>query len=901
MPDRVEPGTNHQQERLDIRLDELCRVLPSEGATILPASRQGAANDDPIGLQLPDKHPALEKLGDTYPRAKTRGKLITRGDEIFFVKGVTYGTFKPLPTGELFPEPERVQQDFEAMKEAGINSVRVYTVPPRWLLDLAQENGLMLLVGIPWEQHLAFLDDNEVTKRIEKTCREAAQACAGHPALLAYSLGNEIKANIVRWHGAKRVEKFLKRLYHIVKKEDPEALVTYVNFPTTEYLDLDFLDLISFNVYLESPEKLQHYLARLQTLAKGKPLLLAEVGLDSLRNGDEEQARTLTWQLDQVFQSGCAGTFVYAWTDEWFTEGHAIEDWDFGLTTRERVPKPALASVVKSFDRLPFDPEADWPRMSIVICSYNGSATIAESIHAVLALDYPDYELIVIDDGSTDGTAQIADSLGAHVIRTENRGLSNARNTGYQAASGEIVVYLDDDAYPDIYWLRYLAIAFRDPNVGAAGGPNLPPPQDSLIADCVAHSPGSPMEVLLSDTRAEHIPGCNMAIRRELLETLGGFDARFRAAGDDVDMCWRILESGAQIAFHPAACNWHHRRDSLAAYFSQQQGYGKAEALLAQKWPEKYNQLGHINWQGVVYGHGVTKPLSLIRNRIYSGVWGSAAFQRLYTTPSSKLTSWLLIPEFNLLLIILLPMALAGVLFSKLIFFTLLFCSLLGLLLGQSIKQGLLYKSSNTLLSASTRIKRCCIISYLHLLQPFYRLKGRLMHGLYPKPEHSLRALTRASRWHFLRPVYKGEIWEGQNKCPLQRLSHMQHRLHAQGVNAENGSNFSPWDMQLKKSPFAITQLRLMVEEHGEQIERVRYRLSNKLTLTGKTIAIALLFSAVFLWSGILPASMPLMNSLWWACATFFGLTTIWTTNSAMSIFDQALRAEYTDNPGASG
>ena len=77
------------------------------------------------------------------------------------------------------------------------------------------------------------------------------------------------------------------------RAEDPGCLVTYVNYPSTEYLDLPFLDFVSFNVYLETKEKLDVYLAKLQVAAGDRPLLMAEVGLDSMRNGEEKQAATL--------------------------------------------------------------------------------------------------------------------------------------------------------------------------------------------------------------------------------------------------------------------------------------------------------------------------------------------------------------------------------------------------------------------------------------------------------------------------------------------------------------------------------------------------------------------------------------------------------------------------------
>src|SRR5437879_3675713 len=108
-------------------------------------------------------------------------------------------------------------------------------------------------------------------------------------------------------HGRGRIGKFLKRLYLAAKEEDPSALITYANYPSTEYLRLPFLDLVCFNVYLESQRPFEEYLARLQTLAGERPLLITELGLDSRRNGLDRQAETLDWQIRTVFRSGCRG------------------------------------------------------------------------------------------------------------------------------------------------------------------------------------------------------------------------------------------------------------------------------------------------------------------------------------------------------------------------------------------------------------------------------------------------------------------------------------------------------------------------------------------------------------------------------------------------------------------
>ncbi len=159
------------------------------------------------------------------------GKFLYVGTEKFFVRGVTYGTFRPNESGSQYPPPAVVDRDFAQMAASGINAVRTYTAPPRWLLDTAQAHHLYVMVGLPWEQHIAFLDDPKTAVAIESRVRTGVRACAGHPAVLCYTIGNETPSTIVRWHGKRRVERFLERLYDAVKAEDPSSLVTYVNFP----------------------------------------------------------------------------------------------------------------------------------------------------------------------------------------------------------------------------------------------------------------------------------------------------------------------------------------------------------------------------------------------------------------------------------------------------------------------------------------------------------------------------------------------------------------------------------------------------------------------------------------------------------------------------------------------
>src|SRR6267142_1545078 len=220
-------------------------------------------------------------------RVAVDGQRFRRGAKPLLVQGVTYGPFAPGKDGVQFPAREQVRDDFGQMTFGGINSIRVYHVPPEWLLESADEQGMSVLIDVPWRKHLCFLDSDEARREARLAVRRAAERGRHHPSVLAYSIGNEIPPDVLRWHGRRRVERFLAELQDVAKQADPEALVTYANFPPTEYLDLSFLDFATFNVYLHDRETFRRYLFRLQNLVGDKPLLLGELGIDTLRHGEE--------------------------------------------------------------------------------------------------------------------------------------------------------------------------------------------------------------------------------------------------------------------------------------------------------------------------------------------------------------------------------------------------------------------------------------------------------------------------------------------------------------------------------------------------------------------------------------------------------------------------------------
>jgi hypothetical protein len=524
---------------------------------------------------------------------------------------LTYGPFRPNADGYFLPEPDRLTRDFQHVRSLGANALRVYHVPAPGVLDAARAAGLRLFVDVPWQKHRCFFEDWEAQREARRLVRAAARTAGRHPACFAVSVANEVPHDIVRFYGHRRVAGFLDDLLAAAKDEAPDCLATYCNYPSTEFLTPGGVDFYCANVYLSDVGAFGRYVDRLHHVAGPLPVVIGEHGTDAVRNGEDRQADELAGQLRTARRRGVAGTFAFAYTDDWFTGGAAVEDWGFGITGRDRQEKPAAAAV-----RAPWadaDARADagpraagdaLPRVSVVVCSYNGAATLDECLRS-----RPRSTTRLRGDPGrrrVHGRHEFdrPQPPGRAVPLAAERGLERRPERGLAAAAGAVVAYTDSDCVADPDWLRHLMTAMRDQGVEAVGGPNVPPGSDALVAKCVAASPGGPSHVMLDDRLAEHVPGCNMAFARDRLLALGGFDEQFRQAGDDVDVCWRFLDAGLRIGFAPAALVWHHRRSTVRAYLRQQAGYGRSEAMVLAKHPQRAAALGGTRWGGVIYGDG---------------------------------------------------------------------------------------------------------------------------------------------------------------------------------------------------------------------------------------------------------------------------------------------------------
>jgi glycosyltransferase involved in cell wall biosynthesis len=236
---------------------------------------------------------------------------------------------------------------------------------------------------------------------------------------------------------------------------------------------------------------------------------------------------------------------------------------------------------------------------------------VQRCLHALAEQKDVDLEIIVVDDGSTDDTSEIASQHGAAVIRHEvNRGLAAARNTGVQAASARVVAFLDDDCEPEPTWARELLGAYADDVIGVGGDVVPTAPSGFMIGFLQRNNPLLPLELNLAqspkiayrlylyllrqwrreerhDTRDVYsLVGANMSFRRAALQQIAFYE-RFSFGGEDLDMCLLLSRDfpGARLTLTPAARVRHHFVPSLWDTLRRSRSYGRGCARLYRKWP----------------------------------------------------------------------------------------------------------------------------------------------------------------------------------------------------------------------------------------------------------------------------------------------------------------------------
>jgi GT2 family glycosyltransferase len=231
------------------------------------------------------------------------------------------------------------------------------------------------------------------------------------------------------------------------------------------------------------------------------------------------------------------------------------------------------------------------PKVSIIIPVREINDYIRESIPQILKLDYPDYEILIVSDSGISEQSWAK----TKILKSGPVGPAAKRDLGAEKATGEILAFLDDDAYPKADWLKESIHCFlEDKKVAAVGGPAITPDDDGILQKVS----GAVFESYLGGGSArnrymcigdhclcEDWPTVNLLVRKDVFEKVGGFDTAFWP-GEDTKLCLDMLNAGYLIKYDPKAVVYHHRRSDLYKHLKQTGNYALHRGHFAKKYPK---------------------------------------------------------------------------------------------------------------------------------------------------------------------------------------------------------------------------------------------------------------------------------------------------------------------------
>lgn len=227
--------------------------------------------------------------------------------------------------------------------------------------------------------------------------------------------------------------------------------------------------------------------------------------------------------------------------------------------------------------------------VSIIIPLRNPNKHFEECIKHCLQLNYPDYEILILPDLSVEiSNPKIT------VIPTGSVGPAQKRDLAISVTKGEILAFLDDDAFPPKEWLKNAVRYFEDAEIAAVGGPAVTPQSDDLMqkasglvySSFICSGQYAYRYIPQKKREVDDYPSCNFLVRKSIIEKLGGFDTKFWP-GEDTKLCLEITNNlGKKIIYAPDVLVYHHRRPLFVPHLKQIWSYAVHRGYFAKKFPE---------------------------------------------------------------------------------------------------------------------------------------------------------------------------------------------------------------------------------------------------------------------------------------------------------------------------
>jgi cellulose synthase/poly-beta-1,6-N-acetylglucosamine synthase-like glycosyltransferase len=246
------------------------------------------------------------------------------------------------------------------------------------------------------------------------------------------------------------------------------------------------------------------------------------------------------------------------------------------------------------------------PSVTIIVAAKNSERTIEQTVSSILDLNYPNYDLVLVNDGSTDKTGEIMNRyVSAHgtgssdkknvrvtVMTTAGVGPSEARNMAVRKAVGDYVAFTDGDCIVDKEWINELLKGFQmqylaSKGIAGVGGDQLSPPDDTRFGKLVQQfmkTVGFMTDYIRPDKKfksVDHNPTCNVMYKRIIFNEHIGF-IKGLWPGEDVEFDYRIKKSGYVLVYNPSAIVYHYRVSTMKRFIGMMTNYGRVQASLVK-------------------------------------------------------------------------------------------------------------------------------------------------------------------------------------------------------------------------------------------------------------------------------------------------------------------------------
>ncbi|MBS3074222.1 glycosyltransferase [Candidatus Pacearchaeota archaeon] len=230
------------------------------------------------------------------------------------------------------------------------------------------------------------------------------------------------------------------------------------------------------------------------------------------------------------------------------------------------------------------------PKFSIIIPVKEINDYIRNYTVRILEQTYQNFEIIIIPNESPIDKFKMNKT---RIIKTGNVGPAQKRDIGAKHARGEILAFIDDDAYPEKDWLKNALKVLKIENVGAVGGPQFTPIESNffqmlsgyVLASPIVSGPESKRYIKGKLTEYYDLPSCNLFVKKEVFKRVGGFNTSFWP-GEDTKLCLDIKKTGKKILYDPKIGVYHHRRRTFKGYIKQIFSYATHRGYFMKKYPE---------------------------------------------------------------------------------------------------------------------------------------------------------------------------------------------------------------------------------------------------------------------------------------------------------------------------